>query len=71
MHKLIVLIVEDDALLRMDAVGFIEDAGFEAIEAADADAAIDGRDAARAHGARGLAADRHRRRERPRFPGPG
>jgi two-component system, response regulator PdtaR len=40
MDKPIVLIVEDEALLRMDAVDFIEDAGFETIEAAHADAAI-------------------------------
>lgn len=32
--------VEDEALLRMMAVDVVEDAGFEAIEAADADAAI-------------------------------
>jgi CheY-like chemotaxis protein len=36
----VVLVVEDDPLLRMNAVDMIEDAGFQAIEAPDADAAI-------------------------------
>ena len=36
----VVLIVEDDALLRMLAVEIVEEAGFMAIEAADADQAI-------------------------------
>jgi CheY-like chemotaxis protein len=36
----VVLVVEDDPLLRMNAVDMIEEAGFEAIEAPDADAAI-------------------------------
>jgi DNA-binding NtrC family response regulator len=36
----VVLIVEDEAVLRMAAVCFVEDAGFEAIEACDADDAI-------------------------------
>jgi CheY-like chemotaxis protein len=36
----VVLVVEDDPLLRMNAVDMIEDAGFEALEAPDADAAI-------------------------------
>ena len=36
----VVLIVEDDALLRMLAVEIVEEAGFMAIEAADADEAI-------------------------------
>lgn len=40
MQKLVVLVVEDEALLRMDAVDFIEDAGFEVIEAGHADDAI-------------------------------
>lgn len=40
MPKLVVLIVEDEPLLRMDAVDFIEEAGFETIEAAHADEAI-------------------------------
>lgn len=35
-----ILIVEDNALLRMDAVAVIKDAGFDAIEASDADEAI-------------------------------
>lgn len=37
----VVLIVEDDSLLRMDAVDMIVAAGFEAVEAANADQAID------------------------------
>ena len=36
----IVLVVEDDFLLRMDAVNIFGDAGFEAVEAANADEAI-------------------------------
>ena len=36
----IVLVVEDDLLLRMDAVDIVRNAGFEAIEAANADQAI-------------------------------
>lgn len=40
MSKLVVLIVEDEPLLRMDAVDFIEEAGFEVIEAAHAEEAI-------------------------------
>ena len=36
----VVLVVEDDPLLRMNAVDMIEDAGFEALEAPDADVAI-------------------------------
>lgn len=35
-----VLVVEDEPLLRMLAVDIVEDAGFVAIEAADADAAV-------------------------------
>lgn len=35
-----VLVVEDDPLLRMDAVDIIEDAGFRVLEAADADRAL-------------------------------
>lgn len=38
--KRIVLIVEDEPLLMMQAVGLVEDAGFEALEACDADQAI-------------------------------
>src|ERR1700712_1569553 len=37
----VVLIVEDELLLRMNAVEMIEAAGFEAVEAANADQAID------------------------------
>lgn len=36
----VVLVVEDEPLLRMDAVDMIEEAGFEAVEAANADQAI-------------------------------
>jgi CheY-like chemotaxis protein len=36
----VVLIVEDEFLLRMDAVDMIEAAGFEVVEAANADKAI-------------------------------
>jgi CheY-like chemotaxis protein len=35
-----VLIVEDEPLIRMSAVDFVEEAGFEAIEASGADEAI-------------------------------
>jgi CheY-like chemotaxis protein len=36
-----VLVVEDEPLLRINAVEVIEDAGFEVLEAADADEAIE------------------------------
>lgn len=36
----VVLVVEDDPLLRMNAADIVKEAGFEAIEASDADAAI-------------------------------
>ena len=36
----IVLVVEDDFLIRMDAVNIVRDAGFEAVEAANSDEAI-------------------------------
>ena len=36
----VVLVVEDEFLVRMVAVGLVEDAGFEAVEAANADQAI-------------------------------
>ena len=36
-----VLVVEDEPLLRMDAIDLIEDAGFKTYEAASADAAIE------------------------------
>ena len=35
-----VLVVEDEGLIRLSAVQIVEDAGFEALEAGDADAAI-------------------------------
>jgi CheY-like chemotaxis protein len=38
--RTVVLVVEDDSLLRMDAVEMIEEAGFTAYEAANADEAI-------------------------------
>jgi CheY-like chemotaxis protein len=38
--KSVVLVVEDDALIRLSAVAIVEDAGFEAVQAANADAAI-------------------------------
>ncbi|HTO33999.1 MAG TPA: response regulator [Pararhizobium sp.] len=38
--KRIVLVVEDEPLLRMMAVDLVEDAGFEAIEATNADEAV-------------------------------
>lgn len=40
MEKAVVLIVEDEALIRMDAVHMIEDAGFAVLEAWNADEAI-------------------------------
>lgn len=40
MTKPLVLVVEDEPLIRMDTVGMIEDAGYEVIEASDADQAI-------------------------------
>jgi CheY-like chemotaxis protein len=36
----VVLVVEDDFLLRMQAVDIVKDAGFKAVEAANADEAI-------------------------------
>jgi CheY-like chemotaxis protein len=36
----VVLIVEDELLIRLDAIEMIEAAGFDTLEAADADAAI-------------------------------
>jgi CheY-like chemotaxis protein len=38
--KAVVLVVEDDGIIRMGALDLIQRAGFEAIEAADADEAI-------------------------------
>lgn len=40
MSSLVVLVVEDDAIIRMDVVSMIEDAGIEVIEASNADEAI-------------------------------
>src|ERR1700679_1991409 len=40
MAKPIVLIVEEDALIRMSAVHMIEDAGYAVVEACNADEAI-------------------------------
>ncbi len=40
MQKTAVLIVEDQALIRMESVEMVEEAGFAAVEANDADAAI-------------------------------
>jgi len=40
-NRPVVLIVEDEFLLRMDAVGMITAAGFEVVEAANADDAIE------------------------------
>lgn len=40
MIKLVVLVVEDEAIIRMNAVALIEDAGHDVIEAANADEAI-------------------------------
>lgn len=39
--KLVVLVVEDEPLLRMMAVDLVEDAGFEAVEARSADEAVE------------------------------
>jgi two-component system, response regulator PdtaR len=36
-----VLVVEDEELLRLSVDGFLEEAGFEVIDAADADAALE------------------------------
>jgi CheY-like chemotaxis protein len=38
--RTVILIVEDEPLLRMAAVDMVEDAGFEAVEAADATEAV-------------------------------
>ena len=40
MEKAVVLIVEDEALIRISAVHIVEDAGFMAVDACDADEAI-------------------------------
>lgn len=39
--KTVVLVVEDETLIRMNTVEFIEDAGFDVLQAANADAAIE------------------------------
>ena len=39
--RLVVLVVEDEPLIRLDAVDLIESAGFEVIEARNADHAIE------------------------------
>ena len=39
--KLVVLVVEDEPILRMMAVDMVEDAGFEVVEAADAGQAVE------------------------------
>src|SRR5438270_12084536 len=36
----VVLVVEDEMLLRVQAVGMVEDAGFTSVEAVDADEAV-------------------------------
>lgn len=38
--RTVILVVEDEPLLRMAAVDMVEDAGFEAVEAADATEAV-------------------------------
>jgi len=40
MDKAVVLVVEDEALIRMSAVQMVEDAGFTVVEACNADEAI-------------------------------
>lgn len=40
-HRPVVLIVEDEFLIRMDAIDMIRSGGFEVIEAKDADEAIE------------------------------
>lgn len=39
-RKAVVLVVEDDALIRLSAMELVNAAGYEALEASDADAAI-------------------------------
>ncbi|MGE0765732.1 MAG: response regulator [Hyphomicrobiaceae bacterium] len=38
--RIVILVVEDEPILRMTAVDMVEDAGFEALEAADATEAV-------------------------------
>ncbi|KPF72080.1 chemotaxis protein CheY [Bosea sp. AAP35] len=40
MTKIVVLVVEDEPIIRLDAVSLIEDAGYEVLEASNADEAI-------------------------------
>ena len=40
-HQTVVLIVEDDFLIRMDAIDMIRSGGFDVVEAKDADEAIE------------------------------
>lgn len=40
MAKIVVLVVEDEPIIRMNAVAMIEDAGYDVIEASNADDAI-------------------------------
>ena len=40
-HSILILVVEDDPLQRLAMIDLVEDAGFEAIEARDADQAIE------------------------------
>jgi CheY-like chemotaxis protein len=40
-HHPVILIVEDEALVRLSAVGMLEDAGFRIIEAANGDEALE------------------------------
>ena len=39
-RRAVILIVEDELLIRLNAVEMIEEAGFEVVEAANADEAI-------------------------------
>jgi CheY-like chemotaxis protein len=39
-RRIVVLVVDDEALVRMSAVGLLDDAGYEVLEAKDADSAI-------------------------------
>jgi CheY-like chemotaxis protein len=41
MKKLVVLVVEDEAIIRMNIVQVAEDSGYEVLEAANADEAIE------------------------------
>lgn len=41
MGKAVVLVVEDEFLIRLNTVEMIEDAGYEVVQAADAESAID------------------------------